>query len=356
MKKVLVLGGGKIGSCITDLLGHTGDYAVTVGDATRSTLERIATPGVRTVQLGFDDQEALTAAVAGQDMVVSAAPYTFTPIIAATAKQAGAHYLDLTEDVEGTRQVKALAEGAQVAMIPQCGLAPGFISIVAHDLAKRFDQLYSVKMRVGALPQFPTNALKYNLTWSTEGLINEYCNPCEAIVDGELREVPALEGYERLAIEGEEYEAFNTSGGLGTLWETLRGRVQHLDYKTMRYVGHRDIMKLLLNDLRLIERRDLLKDIFEASLPGTTQDVVLIFVSVTGMQHGRLMQETYAKKVYAREINGRTWTAIQVTTAGAMCAMVDLLRDGKLPQRGFVRQEETLLSDFLGNRFGRFYA
>ncbi len=110
--------------------------------------------------------------------------------------------------------------------MPQCGLAPGFIGIVAHHLSKRFDVLHEIKMRVGALPAFPTNALKYNLTWSVDGLINEYCHPCDAIRDGERIEMLALEGMEHFSLDGVEYEAFNTSGGLGTLCDTLAGRVR----------------------------------------------------------------------------------------------------------------------------------
>jgi Saccharopine dehydrogenase C-terminal domain len=120
-----------------------------------------------------------------------------------------------------------------------------------------------LKMRVGALPQYPSNALNYNLTWSTDGVINEYCEPCEAIVNGELREVPPLEAREEFALDGVTYEAFNTSGGLGSLCETLKGKVDNLNYKTIRYPGHAAIMKALLQDLRLRERRYILKDILE---------------------------------------------------------------------------------------------
>ena len=141
------------------------------------------------------------------------------------AREAGCHYFDLTEDVAATRAIKQLAEGASTAFMPQCGLAPGFIGIVAHHLAQGFDTLHEVKMRVGALPAFPTNALKYNLTWSVDGLINEYCHPCEAIRGGKNIEVLPLEGLEHFSLDGTEYEAFNTSGGLGTLCETLRRQV-----------------------------------------------------------------------------------------------------------------------------------
>ena len=355
MTKVLLLGGGKIGTCITALLTATGDYDLTVGDQDQGMLDRLDA-GVAKRQLRFDDPQALRDAVSGHDVVISAAPFHLTPLIAEAAKDRGAHYFDLTEDVESTRRVKALAEGATTAFTPQCGLAPGFISIVGYDLAKRFDELHTVHMRVGALPVYPSNALKYNLTWSTDGLINEYCNPCEAIHEGELREVLPLEGMEHISLDGIDYEAFNTSGGLGTLCETLDGKVKFLNYKTVRYPGHRDIVKLLVNELQLGQRRDILKDVLEASIPMTKQDVVLIFVTAWGKKEGRLMQETYAKKVYAKEIAGQLWSAIQVTTAAGICAMVDLQRAGKLPQQGFVRQEQANLSDVLANRFGQHYA
>ena len=135
--------------------------------------------------------------------------------------------------------------------MPQCGLAPGFVSIVAHRLTQSFESLDTVHMRVGALPQFPTNALTYNLTWSTDGLINEYCNPCEAIHDGQRMNVLPLEGVEHFSLDGVRYEAFNTSGGLGTLCDTLDNQVRELNYKTIRYQGHRDYMAFLISELRL---------------------------------------------------------------------------------------------------------
>jgi saccharopine dehydrogenase-like NADP-dependent oxidoreductase len=266
------------------------------------------------------------------------------------------HYFDLTEDVATTRMVKELSEDAKTAFVPQCGLAPGFIAIVAHDIARRFDSLDAVRLRVGALPQYPSNALSYNLTWSTDGVINEYIERCEAVVDGQIREVPALEEREEFSLDGTRYEAFNTSGGLGTLCETLAGQVRSLNYKTIRYPGHCDLMRVLLNDLQLRHRREVLKDILENAVPATLQDIVIVFVTVTGQRGGRHVQETYARKIYGQRIAGTERTAIQVTTAAGICAMLDLLVEGHLPQSGFVRQEDVALSTFIANRFGRVYA
>lgn len=356
MKPILVVGGGKIGSTIADFLAHTGDYAVTVADKSQAQLDAMdTTAAVKRLPLDIEDAAALRAALKGQFAVLSAAPYYLTTRIAEAAKAEHVHYLDLTEDVASTRHVKQLAQNSTTAFIPQCGLAPGFISIAAHELTRDYESLDSVRMRVGALPEFPSNALNYNLTWSTDGVINEYCEPCEAIVHGEITSVPPLEEREEFSLDGVLYEAFNTSGGLGTLCETLKGKVRTLNYRTIRYPGHAAIMKALLHDLRLRDRRHVLKDILENSVPMTLQDVVIVFVTVSGKKDGRLMQNTDARKIYSSDMHGTRRSAIQITTASGICTVLDLLAHGKLPTRGFVRQEDIRLPDFLANRFGRMY-
>jgi saccharopine dehydrogenase-like NADP-dependent oxidoreductase len=357
MRNIVVVGAGKIGSMIAELLVGSGDYAVTVVDRSHRQLDRLET-GVAITKIAADitEGDTLQRILTGEFAVLSAAPYHATRLIAEAAKAAGAHYLDLTEDVASTRAVKQLAADARTAFIPQCGLAPGFITIVASDLASRFDELQEVRMRVGALPKFPSNALNYNLTWSTDGVINEYCEPCEAIVNGQLRETQPLEELEEFSLDGILYEAFNTSGGLGTLCETLAGKVRNLNYRTIRYPGHAAIMKALLNDLRLRDRRELLKDILENAVPITLQDVVIVFVTVSGLRGGQLVQETYANKIYAAPLGGRVRSAIQITTAGGICAVLDMLSAGRLPQSGLIKQEDIGLQPFLANRFGRCYA
>lgn len=355
MDRLLLLGAGKIGTAIAELLCGSGDYKVTIADRDQALLDAIKRDDVQRLVVDVEDGAAVLAAMKGQDTVVSALPYYLNVTVAEAACEAGVHYFDLTEDVETTRAVKKISANAKSAFMPQCGLAPGFISIAAYELTKSFDSLETVRMRVGALPQFPTNALNYNLTWSTDGLINEYCNPCDAIHEGKKIDVLALQGIEQFSLDGITYEAFNTSGGLGTLCETLEGNVRELNYKTVRYPGHCDFMKMLVNDLRLGERRTLFRDVLEAAIPVTSQDVVLVFTTVTGSRDGRLTQESYANKIYSREINGTTWSAIQITTAAGICAAVDLMRGGKLPRKGFVRQEDISLPDFLSNRFGQYY-
>ncbi|MBL8326180.1 MAG: saccharopine dehydrogenase NADP-binding domain-containing protein, partial [Rubrivivax sp.] len=182
--RIALLGAGHIGQTIARLLHRSGDYHVTVLDRSDQALALLAGDGdsaAATRVIDTSDSGALRQALLGHDAVLNALPYHLATLAASVARDARCHYFDLTEDVAATRAIKQLAEGAGTAFMPQCGLAPGFIGIVAHHLTKSFDTLHDVKMRVGALPAFPTNSLKYNLTWSVDGLINEYCHPCEAI-------------------------------------------------------------------------------------------------------------------------------------------------------------------------------
>lgn len=356
MKNILLIGAGKIGAMITEFLATSGDYHVTIADAHQAALDKFKTyEHADTLLLDVTDEAALDKAMESKYAVLSAAPFHVTTCIADAAVKGKVHYFDLTEDIASTRHVKELAKKAESVLMPQCGLAPGFITIAAYHLTKQFDELQTVRMRVGALTQYPTNGLKYNLTWSTAGLINEYLHPCEAIVDGKLKEVDALAGLENFTLDGVDYEAFNTSGGLGTLCETLEGKVENLNYKSIRYPGHNDILKLLIKDLKLGKKPELLVQIFEEALPLTYDDVVLVFATVTGKIDGVLIQESYVKKVYSKDIDGKIWSAIQITTASGICAVLDLLAEGKLPQKGFVRQADVKFEDFIANRFGKNY-
>lgn len=357
--RVLLLGAGKIGRAIAAMLHDSGDYDVLVADASPSALDRLtAMVPVATVTADATRRDELESLMRDRDSVVSALMFAHNPCVAEAAVNTQTSYFDLTEDVSTTRAVRALESRCRDGhiLMPQCGLAPGFISVAAQHLIHQFDTVDTVHMRVGALPQFPTNALKYNLTWSTDGLINEYCNPCEAIHDGRRIEVLPLEGYELFSLDGVRYEAFNTSGGLGSLCETLEGRVRELNYRTIRYLGHRELMHFLLRDLRMSEKRTLLKDLLEDAVPVTYQDVVITFVTVTGTRQRQLTQLCDARKIYHQNIGGRHWSAIQLTTAAGICGAVDLHASGRLPRRGFVPQEQIPLTDFLDNRFGRYYA
>jgi saccharopine dehydrogenase-like NADP-dependent oxidoreductase len=362
MHKVLILGAGKIGALISGLLAESGDYEVTLGDVEASAAEAVVkahgSRGLRAVALDASDPKALDHhfGINKPQAVISSLPYYCNPAVAKAARKGNAHYFDLTEDVAVTRAVRRIARGASKAFVPQCGLAPGFISIAANELTKHFDELRSIKLRVGALPQHPNNVLKYSLTWSTEGLINEYGNPCESVVDGKIVAAAPLEGLEEIEIDGTLYEAFNTSGGLGSLAESYGKQCEQINYKTMRYPGHCAQMRLLMNDLKLNSDRATLKRVLEHAVPQTLQDVVIVYAAVAGKQDGELREENYVNKIYPQVIAGRLWSAIQVTTAAGITAVVDLVMSSPRKYSGFVAQEEFNLPEILENRFGQYYA
>lgn len=358
MPQVLVLGAGKIGSLVAGLLSIQGQYRIHLGDLTldapKRLVDELSLTGVTPCALDVRRADQVADYVTSHrfDAVVSSLPYFCNPTVAEIARAHHLHYFDLTEDVTVTGRVRAISAGADRAFIPQCGLAPGFISIVTNDLIGHFESIDSVKMRVGALPVHPSNVLKYSLTWSTDGLINEYGNVCVGIEGGQEVQLQPLEGYETVELDGLLYEAFNTSGGLGTLADTYRGRVRTMNYKTLRYPGHCEKIHFLMKDLKLNEDRETLKRILERAIPQTHQDVVLIYAAVTGLRQGELFEETYVKKVYPRTILGRLWSAIQVTTASSLCCVVDLVMAKPQDYRGFVTQERFQLQDVLNNRFG----
>ena len=362
MHKVLILGAGKIGALISGLLAESGDYEVTLGDVDASAAEAVVkahgSANLRAVALDASNVQALDHhfSVHKPHAVISSLPYYCNPAVAKAARKGNAHYFDLTEDVEVTKAVRRIARGASKAFVPQCGLAPGFISIAANELAKHFDELRTIKLRVGALPQHPNNVLKYSLTWSTEGLINEYGNPCDSVVDGKVVSAAPLEGLEEIEIDGTLYEAFNTSGGLGSLAETYGKQCEQINYKTMRYPGHCAQMRLLMNDLKLNSDRATLKRVLEHAVPQTLQDVVIVYAAVAGKQDGELREENYVNKVYPQVIAGRLWSAIQVTTAAGITAVVDLVVSSPRRFKGFVAQEQFSLPEILDNRFGQYYA
>ncbi len=346
-QRIAVLGAGQIGAIIAGMLAEQG-HEVTLADASKAQLAHAAGKRFGTAVVDAADLGALGTFLRDRDIVVSACPYFLNKGIAKVAAETKTHYFDLTEDVATTAYVKELGRSADVALVPQCGLAPGFICILGANMAARFDSVRTIKMRVGALPLYPTNALRYNVTWSVDGLINEYCNPCEIVFDGQSTLVPALEGIEGVMIDGVAYEAFNTSGGLGTLTETLAGKVRNMSYKTLRYPGHAEIMKLLLRDLDLADDRETMRRILSHSAPFTRKDVVVIFVTGVGERAGRLEEESVVLRYDGNDELG----AIQLTTAAGCVAMIELFLAGKLPAKGFVRQEDAALADFLATKAG----
>lgn len=352
--RVVVLGLGGVGSLVAAMLR---DLGVTVrGVDVRDGLKNIE--GVEIVTQDLTDRATLKTAMTNQDAVISCLPFQQTLAVAETARAAGLHYFDPTEDVRTTKAIRKLAADANYVMIPQNGLAPGFIGILGAAIAKRFDEdgLRHIRLRVGALPQNPIGQLGYAGNWSLQGLVHEYIADCEAIVDGEARIIPPLRNPEILRIFGQEFEAFTTSGGLGTMTDTFAGRVESLNYKSIRYSGHLNCMRLLLEELRYRNDPDALVRLLADALPPNDQDRVLIHASVQGVAGGRLQTQEIVADYWPMEIAGRLRTAITWTTAASIVAVMELVSEQLLPQKGFVKQEDIPLDLFLKTSTGRLYA
>jgi saccharopine dehydrogenase-like NADP-dependent oxidoreductase len=361
MHNILIIGAGKIGSLIACLLAEAENYQITLADkdfsgADAQRLLQTKHPRIHHVTLDIQDPNQAKQIIQQQQThaIISCLPYFMNAQVATLAQACGTHYFDLTEDVTVTEVVKQHAAQSTNAFVPQCGLAPGLVGIVANSLMQKFAQVDSVKMRVGALPQNISNALQYALTWSTEGLINEYGNPCDAIDNGQRISLAPLEGLETIELDGEVYEAFNTSGGLGSLAELYAGKVNSMNYKTIRYPGHCKHMRFLMNELKLNQDRDTLKRILENAIPKTQQDVVIIYVSVSGQQDNQYIEENYLNKLYPSEIADMSWSAIQIATASGVSTVVDLVLTHPQAYQGLVHQEQFALQDVLNNRFAKY--
>lgn len=359
MHKVLLFGAGRIGTAVASLLSSTGDYDIYMADIAflPNVVQFAATmANVELMQLDVNHPSAREHIRKHNiETVISCLPYYCNMAAATLAHEMGLSYFDLTEDVKTVNQIHALAKGAEGHFVPQCGLAPGLISTISAHLMRRFDSVERVTMRVGGLPVNVSNALNYALTWSTEGLINEYTNPCQAIQDGKEVSLTALEGLEEIKLNGVTYEAFNTSGGVGSLVQAFKGKIQTLDYKTIRYPGHCAKVRFLMHELRLSEHRNLLRQVLENAIPRTTQDMVLMYVAVQGSRDGGLVEENYAGKYKPQRLNGREFSAAQLSTASSLCAVVDLvLHDKKITDR-IVRHEKIAFDKVLANRFGQYF-
>ena len=350
LQKIAVLGLGKVGTLAAKLL-HQGGFDVTGFDsrAPRDTLPF----AVQTTDLGSD--AGVQAATRGFDAVLSCLPYHVNKRIATAAHAQGMHYFDLTEDVPTTEAIRELSKTSRGLMAPQCGLAPGFVGIVGAAQVAAFEACRSLRLRVGALPQHPTGLMGYAFNWSPEGVVNEYLNDCEVIEDGVRKTVSSMEWIETVYVEGVKLEAFTTSGGLGTICETFHGKVANVDYKSMRYPGHMRLMNFFFHELLMRERRELAGDILTNAKPPVNDDVVYVHVSSEGVLDSRLQRKEFVRAYRPIELAGGMQTAIAWTTSASAVAIIEMVRDGALPQKGFLKQEEVPLPKFLATSTGRLF-
>jgi saccharopine dehydrogenase-like NADP-dependent oxidoreductase len=348
---IAVLGLGKVGTLAATLLAESGFTVIGVD----------ARPPVGDVPFPVEVADVADAAVlarlfSGREAVLSCLPWHLNRAVAGIAHAHGIHYFDLTEDVPTTKAIIGLSATAKGLMAPQCGLAPGFVGIVGASLAGQFDECRSIRMRVGALPQHPTGLLGYAFNWSPEGVVNEYLNDCEVIEEGERKWVSAMEWLETIYVDGVKLEAFTTSGGLGTMCDTFHGRIANIDYKTMRYPGHAELMNFFFHELLMRERRELAGEILTNAKPPVDDDVVYVHVSAEGRIGGRLQRREFVRAYHPLVLAGRSRTAIAWTTSASVVAVIEMVRAGTLPATGFLRQEEIALEPFLATRTGALFA
>jgi saccharopine dehydrogenase-like NADP-dependent oxidoreductase len=350
IETILVIGIGKVGALVATLL-HESGFKVRGLDMRPRTDRPFPIDKV-----DISNTEAVSEAMKGHDAVVSCLPYNLNIGIAKLAHGHGMHYFDLTEDVPTTKAVIELSETSKGIMAPQCGLAPGFIGIVGASLTPGFETLRSIELRVGALPRHPRGLLGYAFNWSAAGVVNEYLNDCEVIARGRKALVPPMQGLETIVIDGIRLEAFTTSGGLGTMCETYEGRVEELNYKTMRYPGHCGLMRFFFEELYMKERREEAGEILVNAKPPVNDDVVYIHAAVEGVKGGRMSREEFVRAYRPKQIAGRPWRAISWTTAASVCAVVEMVSAGTLPQQGFLKQEDIPLDAFMKTKNGAYYA
>ena len=360
-----IVGAGRIGTAIYSLLvGKSSDYTISIADVdshhkhwsiNESHFFEIETPVSYATQFN--------KFVEGKSLVINALPYTENINLYQACLEYNVPYFDLSEDdaldkwIDERNYVSTTRTGLPFTM-PHCGLAPGMSTVVANHLAKDFSDLHDVKIRVGALSQDATNKLKYHASLSGDGFVNEYMGKCQVVRNGSYDEVDALSGYETLTIDGVDYEAFNTSGGIGSYARSLSEQNiagVNADYKTIRRVGHHQYVDFLFNDLKLPQ--DILTNMFKKYIPNTRKDEVILYASAGGYTGNEFHYQTkdYSMLFRPLTIYGRSYTAIEYTTACGMLAMVELFLTGKLPQEGYVTQESVDWKDVLSTTFGKHY-
>lgn len=300
--KILVLGAGRMGhGAVYDLVHNSADVReVTVADFHLDKAEAVASAvggSVNARQIDASDQAAVLELMRGHDSVISCVNYWHNESLSRAAIAAGANFCDLGGNnyvVDEQLAMDADAKAAGISIIPDCGLAPGMVSILAMHGAKQFDDIEEIHIRVGGLPQDPQPPLNYQLVFSVEGLINEYVEVARVIRDGRVTEVESMTEIEPLSFDGfPPLEAFQTSGGTSTLPDTFLGKIRELDYKTIRYAGHCDKFKAMIDlglcssdeitvDYQKVTPRKVFGELLQQHLPADGPDYVLVRLDFVG--------------------------------------------------------------------------
>lgn len=349
--RVVIVGAGRVGSALALLLKQAAEFEVVVVDPTEPAQRRMDELGLPLVEADPGNATQLDRLLGEAQAVVAALPAAATPMVAAAARRSGIHYLDLGDDTAGLDAVLSEARSAAGCFIPQCGISPGLISQLVLDLVSRSSGPVEIDVRIGTLPREPGSRLGYGLTWDVDALLREYIQPSTALVDGRRASLPALSDLGRLRLGGRDYEDFVSGNIPASLCARLEGRVARLTSRTIRYPGHLDYMRFLLDELKLRARTDLLRNLFLNALPEIVDDRLLISIGATSRQDGRSVEERFTREVVPAQIRGSTVSAMRRTAAAHVAAVLDLLRVGAIGVPGLCLQEEIPFSALSRNRF-----
>jgi lysine 6-dehydrogenase len=361
---ILVLGAGRMGLGAAYDLAHNspGVRGVTIADVdegrARAVAETVKSGRVRAARVDVESHAQTVALMRDHAAVISCVPYVFNLQLARASIEARTNFCDLGGNntvVDAELALDHEARAAGVNLIPDCGLAPGMVSVLAAHGAERFAELDSVRIRVGGLPQEPRPPLGYQIVFSVEGLLNEYVERARVLRDGQLVEVESMTELETLDFPAPygRMEAFQTSGGTSTLPETFRGRVRELDYKTIRYPGNCERFRLLmdlgltgsaevdLGGVRVAPRR-LLGELLARRLPADEPDLVFVRLEFRGT-----MPRDDAPRLLRYDIidrfDGRTGlSAMQRTTSFPASVVAQMMARGETTRKGAVPQERCV--------------
>ena len=362
--KILVLGAGRMGhGAAFDLIHNSPDVReVMVADFDRHKAEAVAatvgTDRIAARQVDASDHDAIVELFRGHDSVISCVNYWYNESLSKAAIETGANFCDLGGNnyvVDSQLALDEEAKAAGISIIPDCGLAPGMVSVLAAHGAARFKQLDEIHIRVGGLPQDPQPPLDYQLVFSVEGLINEYVEVARVIRDGQIVEVPSMTELESLDFEGfPELEAFQTSGGTSTLPDTFLGKIMHLDYKTIRYAGHCDKFKTMIDlglcsseeivaDYVKVKPRKVFGELLQQHLPADGPDYVLVRLEFVGEKNGTTSRLRYDIVDRLDEATGLS--AMMRTTAFPASIIAQMMARGDVSRRGATPQEIAIDPD-----------
>jgi lysine 6-dehydrogenase len=358
--KILVLGAGRMGhGAAFDLIHNSPDVRrVTIADYEFSKAKAVAEAvggQIEAVQADAANFDETCALFTGHQAVISCVNYWHNEALSRAAIKTGVNFCDLGGNnyvVDGQLAMDADAKAAGINIIPDCGLAPGMVSILAMHGASRFDELDQVHIRVGGLPQTPRPPLNYQLVFSVEGLINEYIETARVIRDGKIAEVESMTELESLEFDSfPPLEAFQTSGGTSTLPETFLGKVRELDYKTIRYAGHCGKFKTMIDlglcssdeitvDGQPVRPRKVLSELLQANLPADEPDYVLVRLEFKGTRSGEQLMLRY--DIVDKFDAATGLSAMMRTTAFPASIIAQMMARGDVLTRGAAPQEKAI--------------